>query len=443
MNIAVIGTGYVGLVTTAFFAELGHTVIGVDLNEARIEALRRGEIPIHEPGLDQLIHRHRELGRVAFTTSLQRALLTVEVAVIAVGTPPGEDGSTDLSAVDAVAREIGACLTRPLLIVVKSTVPVGTGDRVEAILREQAPHIQCEVVSNPEFLREGTAIRDALQPDRVVLGSNTDRARVWASALYRNLDAPVFHTDRRSSELVKYAANAFLATRISFANGLALMCESVDASVDDVMAGAGMDHRIGPHFFSAGIGFGGSCFPKDCSSLVHQARAAGTPLPLVESVLEVNAAMIDHAFEKLERQLGGVEGRRVAVLGLAFKPDTDDVRESRGIALCRRLASSGASVRAHDPVACANGAGALVDCRVEVTPDLWWAISGCDAVVLATEWSEYLHLEPGRLAASMRGRVIVDGRNALDAQALASAGLDVCRIGKADLSAHVSARQVA
>jgi UDPglucose 6-dehydrogenase len=414
MRIAIIGTGYVGLVSGACFSDFGHDVVCVDKDETKIGALEQGVIPIFEPGLDQLVARNVAAGRLAFTSQLAAGVKGAEAIFIAVGTPSRRgDGHADLSYVYGAAREIGELLDGPTVVVTKSTVPVGTGDEVERILREVAPDVTVSVCSNPEFLREGAAIEDFKRPDRIVIGVEDDRARDIMQEIYRPLylnRAPLMFTSRRSAELIKYAANAFLATKITFINEMADLCEVVGGDVQDVARGIGLDGRIGPKFLHAGPGYGGSCFPKDTLALLKTAEDAQSPLRIVEAVVKVNDARKRAMGRKVLKALGDEpRGKIVALLGLAFKPNTDDMRDAPSIAIVQALEDAGVMVRGYDPESMEQARPIMPD--VELCRSPYEAAAGADAVVLVTEWDALRALDLDRLAASMRQKVLVDLRN--------------------------------
>jgi UDPglucose 6-dehydrogenase len=414
--IGVIGTGYVGLVTAAGFAELGSDVWCVDIDEAKVQRLRDGEVPIYEPGLDELLARNS--ARLHFSTSLSDALEHAQLLFVAVGTPPTYSGDADLSAVNAVIGAIPASDDRAL--VMKSTVPAGTGVAVKRMFGAQGKG-GLAYVSCPEFLKEGSAVRDFMHPDRVVIGDVGDWAGDAVAELYAPLDAPLVRTDIASAEMVKLASNAFLATKISFINEIANVCEETGADVVEVARGMGLDDRIGPKFLQAGIGFGGSCFPKDVDALKQLAGNSGYHFQLLTSVIEVNELQKRRVISKLHKHLGGLVGKRIALFGLAFKPNTDDMREASSLVLSARLNADGADVVAYDPVA-ERQARELVS-GIEFADSPLDAAAGADAVVLVTEWPEFLELDYKLVAEAMRGRLVIDGRNALDPDALSAAGL--------------------
>ncbi len=432
MKIAVIGTGYVGLVTGTCLAETGHRVTCVDLDARKIATLRAGGIPIYEPGLEELVKRNVRDGRLDFTTSTADAVRDVDVAFIAVGTPPGETGEADLSYVLAAAEQIGRSIGRYTVIVNKSTVPVGSADRVSEVVARvaQAPF---DVVSNPEFLKEGAAIDDFMRPDRIVVGVASDQARAVMTELYApfvRTEQPILFMDRRSSELTKYAANAMLATRISFMNDVANLCERVGADVDHVRRGMGSDKRIGYPFLFPGVGFGGSCFPKDVRALMTMARGVGLDFDLLRSVERVNERQKRTLLEKAQKRFGSLQGLTFAVWGLAFKPKTDDMREAPSITIIEGLLGNGARVRAHDPVA-HEVAASIFGGRIELAPDPYAAAAGADAIVLVTEWNEFRQPDFERLKQTMKQPVLFDGRNVWDPVKVRALGFSYQGIGRA------------
>jgi UDPglucose 6-dehydrogenase len=420
--IGVIGTGYVGLVTAAGFAELGNEIWCIDIDEAKIEGLRQGRIPIWEPGLAELVERHRD--RIHFSTDIGEALEHARLLFVAVGTPPTYSGDADLSAVHAVVESMPASDRHAL--VMKSTVPVGTGATIKRLFAEQGKGFS--YVSCPEFLKEGSAVKDFLAPDRVVIGDDGDWAGDAVVDLYAPLEAPLVRTDIKSAEMVKLASNAFLATKISFINEIANVCEETGADVVEVAKGMGLDDRIGPKFLQAGIGFGGSCFPKDVTALKQLAGNSGYHFQLLNSVIEVNELQKRRVISKLQKHLGSLVGKQIALLGLAFKPNTDDMREASSLVLSSRLQGAGARVRAYDPVA-EDEARKLMR-GVEFSDSAAAAVTGADAVVLVTEWPEFRELDLAAVADAMRGRLVVDGRNFFDPQAVRAAGLAYEAIGR-------------
>lgn len=436
MNIAIVGTGYVGLVSGTCFAEMGSNVTCVDVNHEKIERLRKGEMPIYEPGLEELVHRNVGYGRLHFSTDLASVLDDVEVVFSAVGTPPDEDGSADLKYVLEVAREFGRNINKYTILVTKSTVPVGTARKVKAAILEELDKrgvsIPFDVASNPEFLKEGAAIKDFMSPDRVVVGTESDRAREVMARLYKPFmmkDFRVIFMDIPSAEMTKYAANAMLATRISFMNDVANLCELVGADVDSVRQGLGSDPRIGRKFLYAGCGYGGSCFPKDVKALAHTAREHGYAMEVIEAVERVNEKQKSIVYDKLCAMLGSVEGKTVAVLGLAFKPETDDMREAPSLEVIRRLLAAGATVRVFDPVAM-NECRRIMGDKVIYCENLYDAVTGADAMALLTEWRQFRMPAWPRVHDLMRGHVIVDGRNIYNPDELASLGFKYSRIGR-------------
>ncbi len=433
MKIAMIGTGYVGLVSGACFAEFGPTVVCVDLDATKVERLRRGEIPIYEPGLEDLVAKGIKSGRLSFTTNLAEAVGAADAVFIAVGTPSRRgDGHADLRYVDAAAAAIASALTGYTVVVTKSTVPVGTGRRVAQIIRETNPAADFDVASNPEFLREGSAIPDFMRPDRVVIGAETDRARDIMQSLYRPLyllETPVVMTTLETAELTKYAANAFLATKITFINEIADLCEKVGADVQDVARGMGLDGRIGKKFLHAGPGYGGSCFPKDTLALVRTAQEYGSPTRLVETVVQVNDTRKGAMALRVMQACGGsVRGKTVGVLGVAFKPNTDDMRDAPSLAILPALQDAGASVRAYDPAAMHEAAALLPG--VHWCEDAYDAAAGADVLLLITEWNEFRALDFAQLGASMRARVLVDLRNVYRPDDVRAAGFQYSSIGR-------------
>ena len=433
MRIAMVGAGYVGLVTGSCFSEFGTDVVCVDKDAARIRALRQGDMPIFEPGLDDLVARNVDAGRLSFTTDLEEAVGEADVVFIAVGTPSRRgDGHADLSFVFEAAREVAVAVRGYTVLVTKSTVPVGTGARVAEIAGQLRPDTEIDVVSNPEFLREGAAIEDFMRPDRVVIGAETDRARAAMQELYRPLflrETPILFTDRETAELTKYAANAFLAVKITFINEIADLCERVGADVQDVARGMGLDRRIGDKFLHPGPGYGGSCFPKDTLALTRTASDAGTPVRLVETAAAVNEDRKRAMTGRVMEALGGdAAGKTVAVLGLAFKPNTDDMREAPSLELVPALQAAGAAVRAYDPQAMAT-AGPLLP-GVTWCADVYEAAAGADCAVLLTEWNEFRGVNLDRLRAAMAAPAIVDLRNVYKPAEMAAAGFAYRGIGK-------------
>jgi UDPglucose 6-dehydrogenase len=420
-NICVVGVGYVGLVTGTCFADLGNQVMCVDVDESKIDGLRAGVLPIYEPGLEEIVRRNTQAGRLHFTTSYKDGLEGAEFAFIAVGTPQGSGGEADLKYVRTAARSIAEAMGHPLVIVNKSTVPIGTGDWVADIIhRHQAEPLDFFVVSNPEFLREGSAINDFMHPDRIVLGSLDRDAAARVAQLYLSLRAPIMITDLRTAEMVKYASNAFLATRISFINEIANVCEALGADVKEVAVGMGYDKRIGPYFLDAGIGYGGSCFPKDVQALAHMAAVHGCHPQLLRSVMDINRDQRRQAVHKLRELLGTLDEKVIGILGLAFKPNTDDMREASSVEIIHLLQSEGARIRAYDPVAMVNADLYLRD--VTLCQDAYEVAEGADALVVITEWNEFKHLALPRLKEALRQPIIVDGRNIYDPSQMEALG---------------------
>jgi UDPglucose 6-dehydrogenase len=433
MRIAVIGTGYVGLVSGACFSEFGLEVVCVDKDESKIESLRAGRMPIYEPGLDTLVENNVRARRLSFSTSIKEAVQGAEAVFIAVGTPSRRgDGHADLSYVYAAAKEIAQACERHTVVVTKSTVPVGTGRQVARVLRETRPAIDFEVVSNPEFLREGSAIGDFMRPDRVVIGADSDRARQVMRGLYRPLyliETPIVFTSIETAELIKYAANTFLATKITFINEIADLCEKVGANVNDVARGIGLDGRIGRKFLHAGPGYGGSCFPKDTIALVKTAQQCGAPLKIIETVVAVNDARKNAMAERVVAALAGsAEGKTVAALGLTFKPNTDDMRDSPSLAILPALQKSGATVRAFDPEGMKEAKKLMPD--LVYCKDAYDCMSGADVLVIITEWNEFRALDFSRVKQLLRQPVVVDLRNIYNPTEMFEAGFNYASIGR-------------
>jgi UDPglucose 6-dehydrogenase len=433
MRVTMIGTGYVGLVSGACFADFGHDVVCVDKDPGKIERLNRGEIPIFEPGLDQLVADNVRAGRLSFAVDGAEAIRNAEIVFIAVGTPTRRgDGHADLSYVYAAAEEIAGLIDGFTVIVTKSTVPVGTGDEVEAIMRRANPDAQFAVVSNPEFLREGAAIEDFKRPDRVIIGVEDERAKAVMAELYRPLslnEFPVVYTSRRTSELIKYAGNGFLAMKITFINEIADLCEKVGADVQQVAKGIGLDGRIGSKFLNPGPGYGGSCFPKDTLALVRTAQQYDAPIRLIETTVEVNDARKLRMAEKIRVAMGGdVSGKTVAILGLTFKPNTDDMRDSPSLAIIPALQAMGATVRAFDPEGMAEARHLLQN--VVFTDGAYQAAEGADALVILTEWDQFRALDLRRMKELMNRALMVDLRNVYRPQEAQGDGFDYVGVGK-------------
>jgi UDPglucose 6-dehydrogenase len=430
MNICVVGTGYVGLVTGAVFADLGNDVVCVDKVRAKIDSLKAGRMPLYEPGLEEMVARNVDDGRLTFTIDLPAGVRQSDVIFIAVGTPSRESGETDLSHVEAVAAEIGRAMDRYKVVVTKSTVPVGTGELVrEVVARHQPTPVEFDVVSNPEFLREGSAIEDTLRPDRIVIGALNQPAAMRLVELYAPLERPMIITDLPSAEVIKYASNAFLAAKISFINAIANVCEAAGADVTQVMKGMGLDDRIGAAFLQAGLGYGGSCFPKDVDSLIHTAGQLGYDFRLLKSVVEINRERAARLVETIRKVLSPLDDKTVAVLGLAFKPNTDDMREAKSVEVIQQLHAAGATIRAYDPVATDN-ARALLPAGVSYSASPYEAAQDADAVVLVTEWNEFKFINLERLRRVLRRRVIFDGRNIWEPERMRRLGFEYHSIGR-------------
>ena len=432
MHIAVIGSGYVGLVTGACFAEFGVDVTCVDVDREKIARLREGIIPIYEPGLEQLIAKNAQAGRLQFTTDLKEAVERALVIFLAVGTPPREDGSADLSYIEAAARSIAECMDDYKVIVTKSTVPVGTGERLRKLIREhQKGRSNFGIVSNPEFLREGAAIDDFMRPDRVVIGSRDEEAIAIMKDLYRPLyliETPFVITSLEAAELTKYAANAFLATKISFINEIANLCDVIGCDVHDVARAIGMDGRIGRKFLHPGPGFGGSCFPKDTRALLSVAREFGSDSLIVDAVIEVNQRQRAAMIPKIEKLAGDLKGKTIAVLGLSFKPETDDMRDAPSVDIIRGLVERGASVRAYDPVAIDEARKILPD--ILYAEDEYAAVEGADVLVFMTEWNQFRALDMERVRKLMRSSSIADLRNIYEPDVMRELGFDYVGVGR-------------
>ncbi|MFL6230814.1 MAG: UDP-glucose dehydrogenase family protein [Pyrinomonadaceae bacterium] len=431
MHIAVIGTGYVGLVTGACFAEFGVNVICVDIDERKIADLHEGRLPIYEPGLDQLVAKNTHAGRLSFTTDLKAAVEESLVIFLAVGTPPKEDGSADLKHVEEAARQVTRHMNGYKVLVTKSTVPVGTGEYLRRIVREERPNAKFGIVSNPEFLREGAAIDDFMRPDRVVIGSRDEEAVAIMRDLYRPLfliETPFVITSLEAAELTKYAANAFLATKISFINEIANLCDEIGCDVHDVARAIGMDNRIGRKFLHPGPGYGGSCFPKDTRALVAVAREFDTDSLIVDAVVEVNRRQRERMARKLEKLLPEAAGKTVAVLGLSFKPETDDMREAPSLDIVRSLAARGAHVRAYDPIALEAARPLLPE--IEYAEDEYAAVEGADLLVFITEWNQFRALNMERVRGLMRTPRIADLRNIYEPEDMRRLGFEYVGVGR-------------
>ena len=420
--------GYVGLTTATCFADLGNQVVGLDIDSNRIADLRAGRLPLYEPGLEELVKRNYRAGRLHFTSSYADALATSEFVFIAVNTPSGSEGEANMRYVRAAAEEIGRTADHPVIVINKSTVPIGTGDLVSLILERVNPDVACAVVSNPEFLREGSAIQDFMHPDRVVLGSVDYPVAQQVATLYEPLNCPIIVTDLRTAEMIKYASNAFLATRVSFINEIAAICDQTGADVVQVARGMGLDKRIGPAYLEAGLGFGGSCFPKDVRALAHMAAINGCHPQLLRTVLEINRDQRRIVVQRVREVLGTLESVPVGVLGLSFKPNTDDLRESAAVELIHLLQHEGAVVKAYDPVAMGHAAEILPE--ITLCPSAYDVARGSDALLIATEWNEFKQLDLDQIRQVMRTPFIVDGRNIYDPRMVRQKGFVYVGIGR-------------
>ncbi len=429
MKLTIIGTGYVGLVTGTCFAEVGHQVVCVDRDEEKIKLLLAGEMPIYEPGLDQLVKKNVAAGRLSFTTSTREGVEKSDVVFIAVPTPPLPDGSVDLSFIEGVAREIAGAMTSYKIIVDKSTVPVRTGDKVaETIKRYCKAKVEFDVASNPEFLREGFAVEDLMKPDRIVVGVRSQRPVQTMREIYAPFNAPIIVTDINSAELIKHAANSFLALKISYINAISIICEATGANVQEVANGMGMDARIGRRFLDASLGFGGSCFPKDLSAFIKISEQLGYEFGLLKEVQRINAAQMDRFVKKIQDTMWVLKDKKIAVLGLAFKQNTDDIRTSPAIELCQRLQKEGAALRVHDPKAMDKARAVLTG--VTFVEDMNEICDGCDALVIATEWPVFKQIDLERVRKSLTHPIIFDGRNLFDVNEMESAGFIYKSIGR-------------
>ena len=428
-NLTVVGVGHVGLVTGACFADLGNRVVALDTDRERIAGLKRGQMPIYEPGLEELVARNVAAERLSFTTSYEEAIREAEFVFIAVGTPGGTEGEADLKHIRQAAESIAQAMIAPLIIVNKSTVPVGTGDWVADIIKShQKGSIPFSVVSNPEFLREGAAISDFMQPSRTVLGCTDPRAAEKVAQLHLPLRAPIMITDLRTAEMIKYASNAFLATKISFINEIANICEALGADIKEVATGMGYDPRINQHFLEAGLGYGGSCFPKDVKALAYMAGEKGRHPQLLQAVMEINDDRLSLLVEKTRQVLGDLDGKVIGLLGLTFKPNTDDLREAPALQVAQMLSDLGARLRAYDPVGMDRAAELVPE--IEMASDPYAMAEGCDAIVVCTEWNEFLQLDFQRIQDRMRQPVIVDGRNIYDPKQMARLGFKYLGFGQ-------------
>jgi UDPglucose 6-dehydrogenase len=431
MKIAVVGTGYVGLVTGTCLAETGNHVCCVDIDERKVNKLRNGQVTIYEPGLEKLFERNLKEERLSFTTSLKEGLEEAEIVFLALPTPPGEDGSADLKYVLGVAHEIGKLLTDYKIIIDKSTVPVGTAEKVKTAISQNYKG-EFDVVSNPEFLREGVAVDDFLKPDRIVIGTTSERAKTMLTELYApyvRQGNPIIFMDERSAELTKYAANAFLATKISFMNEIAQMCERLGADVDMVRRGIGSDERIGKRFLFPGIGYGGSCFPKDVKALMHSAKEAGYDFQILDAVTDVNEKQKSHLVTKVKRYFGNLVGKQFALWGLAFKPNTDDIREAPALEIIQELLDAGANVAAFDPEAMSN-VKSIFGNKISFCETPYDCLQNADALIIATEWNEFRTPDFDKILSAMKEPVIFDGRNVFDIAAMEKKGFHYESIGR-------------
>lgn len=432
MKIAVVGTGYVGLVTGTCLAETGNTVICVDINEAKVDMMRKGKVPIYEPGLDVIFNRNLEQGRLSFTSQLADAVKEAQIIFLALPTPPGGDGSADLSYVLGASKDIALLIDEYKVIVTKSTVPVGTADQVIRVFKENT-NVEVDVVSNPEFLREGVAVEDFMKPDRVVIGTGSERARALMNELYSpyvRQGNPIIFMDERSSELTKYAANSFLATKISFMNEIANLCEIVGADVDAVRRGIGADDRIGKRFLFPGVGYGGSCFPKDVQALVHASASNHYDFKILNAVMDVNTLQKKVIVEKIKKYYGdNLKGKKLAVWGLAFKPETDDIREAPALTIIEELLQLGVSITAYDPEAMKNVQELLGD-KISYAASQYEALQDADALVIVTEWSVFRTPDFERMDAALKSKVIFDGRNLYDLEKMIDRGYYYNSIGR-------------
>ncbi len=437
MNLAIIGTGYVGLTTGTCFAEVGHNVVCVDNNQAKVDALLQGKVPIYEPDLEDLILSNVSAGRLHFTTNLAEAVASSEIIFIAVPTPPQEDGSVDLSYIESVSHEIADALTPEMgyrVVVDKSTVPVSTGSKVyQVIARYAKGNVDVDVVSNPEFLREGSAVSDLMNPDRVVIGADSQRAMDLMKRVYQPFNAPIVEVDLHSAELIKHAANSFLALKISYINAVSAVCESAGADVELVAQGIGMDKRISRHFLNAGLGYGGSCFPKDVKGFINVAEQLGAPMNILKEVEAINEQQLERFLKRIRKKLWVLRHKRIAVWGLAFKQNTDDVRESVAIKLIKRLCDEGAIVTAYDPKAAQTGASALEGYNVTIADDMYECTREAELLIVATEWKQFAMANFVKVRELMRLPIIFDGRNILHGENALHAGFEYHSIGRKTL----------
>lgn len=437
MNLAIIGTGYVGLTTGTCFAEVGHNVVCVDNNQSKVEMLQEGRVPIFEPDLEEMIQSNVSAGRLSFTTDLAKAVQESEIIFIAVPTPPHDDGSVDLSYIEAVSHEIADVLTPEIgyrIVVDKSTVPVSTGSKVyQVIARYAKGDVDVDVVSNPEFLREGSAVADLMNPDRVVIGADSQRAMDLMKRVYQPFNAPIVEVDLHSAELIKHAANSFLALKISYINAVSAVCEKAGADVELVAQGIGMDKRISRHFLNAGLGYGGSCFPKDVKGFINVAEQLGAPMQLLKEVESINEKQLERFLSRIRKKLWVLRNKRIAVWGIAFKQNTDDVRESVAVKLIKRLCDEGAIVTAYDPKASQTGAAALEGYKVNIVDDMYECARDAEVLVVATEWKQFAMANLVKVRELMRLPIIFDGRNLLHGENALHAGFEYHSIGRKTL----------
>ncbi|KXZ20544.1 UDP-glucose 6-dehydrogenase [Bacillus nakamurai] len=442
-KIAVLGTGYVGLVSGTCFAEIGHNVTCCDINEAKIRSLQNGVIPIYEPGLDELAEKNVRKGRLSFTTGIASAVKNADIIYIAVGTPMSQTGEADLTYIKAAAQTIGEQLNGYKIIVNKSTVPVGTGRLVYNIIRKASKgNYRFDVASNPEFLREGSAVRDTMQMERAVIGATSDKAAAVIEELHKPFHTQIVKTDLESAEMIKYAANAFLAAKISFINDIANICERVGADVSKVSEGVGLDSRIGSKFLQAGIGFGGSCFPKDTTALLHMANAADYPFKMMEAVIETNEKQRERITEKLINAVGNIKGRTIAVLGLAFKPNTNDVRSAPALDIIARLEKEGAHIKAFDPIAIPEASAVLGD-GIEYHTELYNALANADACLITTDWPEVKEMDLLKVKKLLKQPLIIDGRNIFPLEYMRASGFTYHSIGRPAVHADEQMKELA
>ncbi|AFC32979.1 UDP-glucose dehydrogenase family protein [Paenibacillus mucilaginosus] len=435
MKITVIGTGYVGLVSGVCFAELGNEVVCVDKIKAKIDSLNRGEVPIYEPGIEELIEKNTKEGRLSFSDNLTEPVENSEIIIIAVGTPPLPNGEADLQYVDQVARDIALAMNGYKIVMTKSTVPVGTNERIKGIISELTAH-PFDVVSVPEFLREGSAIKDTLNPDRIIIGSDSPKAQEQITRLHQPLTDNIIITDIRSAEMIKYASNAFLATKISFINEIANICEKVGADVTKVAVGMGYDKRIGSSFLQAGIGYGGSCFPKDTGALIQIAGNVNYEFKLLKAVVDVNTDQRFNVIAKLKESLGDLKDRTIGIWGLAFKPNTDDIRDAPAIDIVEALVAAGARIRVYDPIAMPNFKRVVQHASIEWCDEPYEVATGCDAVCLLTEWDEFKNVDLIQAEALMKQPILIDGRNVFSKEQIEKTNFSYYSVGRPSMTRH-------